>query len=120
MEISIRIKTDNAAFDERPEDEIERILGTVAGKVRAQMERDPQTICDAPEVDDKLLDINGNTVGSVRCTWRKLLRVKCDTCGWEGRHGELECYRYEDGEPAETRYARCPNCFDEDQIGTVR
>lgn len=66
MDIHIHIETENAAIDGHPEVEIERILRTVTDKVLAQMTRDPQTVCDAPEVDDKLIDINGNTVGYVR------------------------------------------------------
>ena len=118
MEINIYIDTGNAAFEDYP-DELDHILRTAGAKVKAQIARDLSDIRADPKVRDELLDINGNTVGGVSCVWRELVRVKCDTCGWEGRHGELECYRYDDGEPAEMEYVRCPQCFDEDQVGTV-
>lgn len=44
--------------------------------------------------------------------------VKCYGCGWTGRHSELECYRDEHGAPVEVEHVRCPECLDEDQVGT--
>lgn len=46
--------------------------------------------------------------------------VECGTCGWQGRHSELACYRDDDGAPVEMEHARCPNCFDEDQVMSRR
>lgn len=43
--------------------------------------------------------------------------VRCGGCGWKGRYSELECFRHEDGRPAEMVHVRCPECFDEDQVG---
>jgi len=67
MKIEITIDTDNAAFEDDP-GELRRILDTVTAKVTSQLAREPGCVCDAPEIDDKLLDINGNTVGRVRVT----------------------------------------------------
>ena len=65
MKVEIEIELDNDAFaDEGLLDELTRILCTIPGKVQRQMDR-MESLCDAPEVDDKLLDINGNTVGSL-------------------------------------------------------
>jgi len=66
MKLTIEINMDNAAFDGPLCGELSRILSSVTRKVESQLERSPECICDAPEIDDKLLDINGNTVGSVR------------------------------------------------------
>jgi hypothetical protein len=44
--------------------------------------------------------------------------VECHTCGWEGRHSDLACFEDEGGNPIEQRYARCPKCMDEDQVGS--
>lgn len=46
--------------------------------------------------------------------------VECGTCGWEGTHDELECYRDDDGRPVEMEHVRCPQCFDEDQVMSRR
>jgi hypothetical protein len=66
MKIKIEINCDDAALHDNLEVELPRILTTALGKVYAQLERDGRCICEALESDDKLLDINGNTVGTVR------------------------------------------------------
>jgi hypothetical protein len=63
---SIEVVMGSAAFEHRARtSELHRILSMVASKVGDQLRR-PDSLCDAPEAADKLLDINGNTVGSVR------------------------------------------------------
>jgi len=62
MRIKIYLECDNDAFSGNPLPEITRILETVPGKIRKQMARKPSA-CNAPESSDKLMDINGNTVG---------------------------------------------------------
>ena len=65
MKVTLEINCDGAAFDEDPIGEIRRILSKAPMKVLNQLRR-PESLCDAPEASDKLLDINGNTVGFVR------------------------------------------------------
>jgi len=58
MDIKITINTDNAAFEDYPEDEIARILHKIADSIEA----DECLLC----VDNyPVIDINGNTVGSL-------------------------------------------------------
>ena len=71
MKISIEINCDSAALQDNLEDELQRILDTVVMKVLAQLERDGRCICTAKESADKLLDINGNTVGTLS-VWNDL------------------------------------------------
>jgi len=54
--------------------------------------------------------------------WRDRIdpSVECGTCGWRGTQDELECYRDGDGRPVEMGHARCPSCFDEDQVMSRR
>lgn len=66
MKLTIELEMDNAAFDENPTLELSRIMETVAVKVSRQLQREDGCICVALEIDDKLLDANGNTVGFVR------------------------------------------------------
>ena len=66
MKLFIEIEMNNAAFDGDPLPEVVRLLEQAVGKVAMQLVRPEATVCDAPESTDKLLDINGNTVGSVR------------------------------------------------------
>lgn len=65
MKLKVTIDMDNDAFVEDPMGELERILWTVRNKVERQLCRAEDCLCDAPEIDDKLLDINGNTIGKV-------------------------------------------------------
>lgn len=65
MKIRVEIECVNSIFEDDFHREVKRICRSIPGKVMKQLER-PQCICDAPEVSDKLMDINGNTVGSVR------------------------------------------------------
>lgn len=67
MKIQIELNCDNAAFNDLGfRFEVERILDTCKHKIEAQLRRSDGCVCTAPEVDDKLLDINGNTVGYIR------------------------------------------------------
>lgn len=70
MRVVITVNCDSAAFSrcDDPSVELSRILAGCVKKFRAQLEREPGCICDAPEADDKLLDLNGNTVGSIKVT----------------------------------------------------
>ena len=65
MKILIELETDNACFEEDFQFSLEHVLGQVHDKVAQQRRRSARTICTSPESADKLLDINGNTVGSV-------------------------------------------------------
>ena len=65
MEVLLKLCVDSVAFAEYPEREMTRILGTVARKVRRQLMRSSQCVCDHNEEDDLLRDINGNKVGTV-------------------------------------------------------
>jgi hypothetical protein len=66
MKIKIEVDCKNAALHENLEVELRRILNTATDKVLRQLERDDRCICEALESDDKLLDINGNTVGFLK------------------------------------------------------
>ena len=67
--VVIEIDCQGSAFEGDPIHEISRILARVPGKVVEQWER-PDAISDAPESADKLLDINGSTVGKLT-VWRE-------------------------------------------------
>jgi hypothetical protein len=66
MKIKIEISCDDAALHDNLHGELTRILSTIPDKVCAQLERDGRCICEALESNDKLLDINGNTVGYLK------------------------------------------------------
>jgi len=66
MKLTIEIEMDNDAFADEPETELARVLRTCTDKFQRQLARANYCLCDAPEVDDKLLDVNGNTVGRIR------------------------------------------------------
>jgi hypothetical protein len=68
MHILIKIDCSNDALHSNLEVELGRILSTIPEKVCRQLERDGRCICEALESADKLLDVNGNTVGTVRVT----------------------------------------------------
>jgi hypothetical protein len=57
MKITINIKTDNAAFEDS--EEMTRILTKIVSR-----------ICTFGEMDGKLRDSNGNTVGNFKVTGR--------------------------------------------------
>jgi hypothetical protein len=46
-------------------DNIEAVLSSVADKIFNQMQREAGCICEHPESDDIVKDINGNTVGTI-------------------------------------------------------
>jgi hypothetical protein len=66
MKILVEIDCEGAALHDDPENELPRILNTIPQKIWEQLERDGRCICEALESSDKLLDINGNTVGTVK------------------------------------------------------
>lgn len=66
MRITIDIRKEGDALVNDFGQEFARIMRGVPGKVLAQLARDPATVCNAPEEEDKLRDINGNVVGSLR------------------------------------------------------
>lgn len=66
MKVLIEVECSNAAFDDYPENELRRILNTVPRKVIRQLSRQAGCVCQHPEADDKLLDANGNTVGTLK------------------------------------------------------
>jgi hypothetical protein len=67
MKIIIEFECDNAAFEgwlfQR---EVLRILLDAHRKIGEQLSRKEGCVCTALESADKLLDSNGNTVGSVK------------------------------------------------------
>lgn len=66
MKVKIEFSVDNAAFEDDMEHELKCVLLSCAHKILAQQERRAGCVCDAPEVSDKILDINGNTIGAVQ------------------------------------------------------
>ena len=70
--IRIEINCDGSALHDDIIGELERILGTVPAKIEQQLERSGRCICEAKEATDLLLDINGNTVGTVEINHEKV------------------------------------------------
>ena len=68
MRLIITIDYRGAALEDAPTEELRRLLSTVPAKVEAQLARAPGCVCTTPESVDKLLDSNGNTVGTVVLT----------------------------------------------------
>lgn len=64
--IHIEINCDGSALHDDIIGELGRILSTVPSKIEQQLERSGRCICEAKEAADLLLDVNGNTVGTVR------------------------------------------------------
>lgn len=65
VRVVIDVETVNSAFDYTARSELKRIIDEqVWPKMAEQQERRPAR-CTAPEAADKLLDKNGNTVGSL-------------------------------------------------------
>jgi hypothetical protein len=65
MKITIEFETDNAAFEgELFGGELKKVLNQARLKVLRQRHR-PPALCEHLESMDKLLDTNGNTVGTV-------------------------------------------------------
>ena len=64
MEFTLTINTDNAAFEEGFEEELDFVFRQARWKVIAQREREP-ALCEHPESVDVLLDGNGNKIGRV-------------------------------------------------------
>jgi hypothetical protein len=61
MTITIKLKTDNAAFEQGDSQEVIRILRTVIDRISDG---------GVPYAKGNLLDLNGNTVGTVKVTGR--------------------------------------------------
>ena len=66
MKIEVELEVIHAAMHDDFMGELARLLSTIPAKIANQLERDGRCICEALESDDKLLDINGNTVGFLR------------------------------------------------------
>lgn len=67
MKVTITFETGTAAWvDEGFGWQLRHVLEQVEGKVMRQLTREPGCVCDAPEADDKVIDSNGNTIGSVK------------------------------------------------------
>ena len=64
MNVEIEFDTDNAAFEEGFEEELDFVFRQARWKVIAQREREP-ALCEHPESVDVLLDGNGNKIGRV-------------------------------------------------------
>jgi hypothetical protein len=71
MDIRIEINCDDDELHSNFSNELPRILGTIPEKILSQLIRDGRCLCTALESSDKLLDINGNTVGTVKVLNRK-------------------------------------------------
>lgn len=67
MKVTIEVEMNNDAFDDGFNGlrELHRLLNLAVEKVGDQMSRSP-SLCNHPESADKLLDKNGNTVGTVQ------------------------------------------------------
>ncbi len=71
MKVTIEFDCSNAAFsgedfsDDLFLEEVSHILAQADWKIRSQFYRPPASVCTAPESADKLIDSNGNTVGTV-------------------------------------------------------
>lgn len=69
MDITIKINTDNDAFRGSGfYPELRRCFEQAVRKIHEQRKRPPAK-CTAAESADKILDSNGNTVGSVELSW---------------------------------------------------
>ena len=66
--ITIKFDTDNAAFEDEPVAEVDRVLKQAKRKIFEQLGRDPRAVCNAPEAADYLYDINGNQIGMLTVT----------------------------------------------------
>ena len=60
--LTIKIHTGGSAFDDRPEHELARILRQCANYLEAKAEFNSRSY------SNKLIDINGNTVGEIKVT----------------------------------------------------
>jgi len=63
--VEIRFSCDSAAFDDDFEGALALALAKCGVKLMRQLKRKPGCVCTADEADDKVQDINGNTIGSV-------------------------------------------------------
>jgi hypothetical protein len=64
MKITIQFYTDDASFEDDFHEAIKHALDQAKKKIRVQLKR-PKSLCDAPEAADKIIDVNGNTIGYV-------------------------------------------------------
>ena len=116
MKVYIEFDCDNDSFGDF-DDETERILDQAHDKLLSQRYATAATVCQHPEPMHKLLDTNGNTVGSVKLVhskWdddklqfaRLIDEVRaagafdeyperspffCDTCGTEYDEDQEQC-----------------------------
>ena len=68
MKIKLIFNTRNSAFEDDIESEVRIIFKQAADKAIHQINNPPSELllCKAPELNDKLLDSNGNTVGIIK------------------------------------------------------
>lgn len=80
MRVTIEFETDNTAFSDDFTAELNHVLYSAEMKIWAQRRRKPATVCTALESIDKLLDTNGNTIGTVRIEKQRIgaKRKRCD------------------------------------------
>jgi hypothetical protein len=65
MRVKIEFTCDSASFADEFEASLTVALQQARRKVLRQMVRPGTCVCTAPEADDKILDVNGNTIGTV-------------------------------------------------------
>jgi hypothetical protein len=66
VKVHIEFNMDSAASQDDPSDALGFIFAQAQRKIHEQLARKGGTICTAPEAGDKLLDPNGNTVGTIQ------------------------------------------------------
>ena len=66
MKVVIEFEITGTAFEDDLGGQLYDFGAQITSKILAQMARDPSVVCDALEVDDKLIDLNGNTVGTIK------------------------------------------------------
>jgi hypothetical protein len=81
VKVRIEFDMDNAAFEDDLNGALQFIFAQAHRKIHEQLER-KEALCKAPEAADKLLDLNGNTVGSI-----ELLKPPDTSCRWCGAPG---------------------------------
>lgn len=65
MRIVISFDCDNASFEDDFFGAVKHALAQASRKIAAQHRRPKATVCTALEAEDKILDVNGNTIGKV-------------------------------------------------------
>lgn len=65
MRVTVEFEMTNASFEDDQLGELKRVFSSCVDKVVGQLERAPGCICDHEEIDDVILDVNGNRIGTV-------------------------------------------------------